>query len=720
MSSEALLDTDSELTVYTGTGHHAIPAVQGLEGWLFDARAVQLLAGSEVAVPAVSPVSGSSSGKIADIQAEPAAIAAAWFEQLADNTRWLAEQGARYVHLCVPEKFALLAEFSGSELGSDASSPMQQLSARYRSQLPCLLDPSAYLRHQKVQQHPLYWKADTRWSPWACYMTYQLLCGKLGVELNKQLLGYPYSEASQPMNLDADHLASEPQVIRHYRLHMRSKRRFANKLAIEREVSLPVNNAALSYDCYGSGSHTVFENRHADASMQTIMLFGDANSSDGRTLLTGMLAETFAEVHFVWSPVLDKDYIVQVKPDIVISQASELQMARLPVQSFDIRASADASLQNLERDAEALLRCADDAHSLPAGTAHTPASHTRVILASEEYGLDPPGFLQENGGFSDIETRMRTNEVSLTDVTDATVYFTGPDWHVHDAKGGEVLRHQSSASALPRSWRWGRHRKLSGVTLMFGTSAGAHCYYHWMLELLPKLGLLEREGISLDSIDHFLVRKISGDWQRQTLARFGIDASRIVETEQQPRWRCDRLLHVDINCGINLKMHRFIPQWMKHLYAPDQSGLPRLRLYITRPAGVRRGISNETEIIPLLKDAGFTMMAMEGLSVAEQAALLSRADVLMSPHGGALTNMVFCRPGITVIEMFSRHVFPYYYGLAANCGHHYHAILENPLEDYPRLVNSRIAQLHADNQHETAELAFKVPVEAVRQLLEQL
>ena len=122
----------------------------------------------------------------------------------------------------------------------------------------------------------------------------------------------------------------------------------------------------------------------------------------------------------------------------------------------------------------------------------------------------------------------------------------------------------------------------------------------------------------------------------------------------------------------------------------------------------------------MLRQAGFTIMPMEGLSVAEQASLLSRADVLMSPHGGALTNMVFCRPGITVIEIFSRHVFPYYYGLAANCGHQYHAILENPQEDYARLVNIDVAQSFAGNQHETAGLNFAAPIEAVASLLGKL
>ena len=229
--------------------------------------------------------------------------------------------------------------------------------------------------------------------------------------------------------------------------------------------------------------------------------------------------------------------------------------------------------------------------------------------------------------------------------------------------------------------------------------------------------MLERCGISIESIDHFLVREITGSWQVETLARFGIDKSRIVETAKRPNWRCDHLMHVDLNCGINLKMHRFTPQWMKHMYPPAPSEEPRIKLYISRPEGVRRGISNEHAILPLLKEAGFTIMAMEGLSVAQQAALLSRADVVMSPHGGALTNMVFCRPGVHIVEIFSRHVFPYYWGLAANCGHHYHAILEEPAKDYSRLVNAKVAQSFADTQHQTAALSFDVSVDAVKAVL---
>jgi len=687
--------------------------VYGHDGWLFSPQSLDALC--------------------VDAQVE-ADVADLWKDELNHRSTRLASRHIRFLHIGVPDKLSIMREKLDSTHTLGHPPPDESGFARWSREelrnLSCLIDPTDYMIRQKGK-YPLYWKSDTRWAPWSSYMTYQQLCGKLKAVGNNQLLGYPYDETIQVMNLDQGQLPCDPQLIRRYRLRLRSTRRFANELALYRE-GMPMDDKALSCPDFGEGTQVVFENRHADASRLCIVLFGDANSAESRTLLTGMLAETFAEVHFVWGESIDYDYVDRVCPDVVITQCSEWQMTVPPTSSFNLHESAAVSLGRLKSWAGSgtgskgltlidpkhnLINYAIEAHVSDASMSKT--CRTRTLLKSEQYSLDPPRMVQKHGACENPETIMRTNVVTLSEVSQATVYFTGGAWRVLDENKRDVLRHEVPVEQQPFS-RWRFHKRLAGITLLFAASAGAHCYYHWMMEILPKLGLLEREGISLSSIDYFMVREITADWQLQTLAQFGIDASRIVETVEQPHWRCEKLLHIDLNCGINLRMHRFIPQWLKHLYAPADSHERRLKIYISRPEGVRRGIRNEAQLIPLLKEAGFTIIAMEGLSVAEQARLLSRADVLMSPHGGALTNMAFCRPGITVIELFSRHVFPYYYGLAANCGHQYHAILENPFEDYARLVNLKVAQSFADNQHETAGLSFDAPLDAVVQILREL
>jgi hypothetical protein len=41
---------------------------------------------------------------------------------------------------------------------------------------------------------------------------------------------------------------------------------------------------------------------------------------------------------------------------------------------------------------------------------------------------------------------------------------------------------------------------------------------------------------------------------------------------------------------------------------------------------------------------------LEGMSVADQILLFQRAEFVISPHGAALANLIFCEPGTKVIE----------------------------------------------------------------------
>ncbi|PID60234.1 MAG: hypothetical protein CSB44_10895 [Gammaproteobacteria bacterium] len=359
---------------------------------------------------------------------------------------------------------------------------------------------------------------------------------------------------------------------------------------------------------------------------------------------------------------------------------------------------------------------------------------TRVVrgtwLPTETYPLPAPIVLQAHPENPDADTEMVTREVPFLDISNASLYFDGGKWWIENLSGHLIAVAQ--ISERPAETASARPRHLSGTSMMLGASDGANCYYHFVMELLPRLGLLEANGIAIDDIDHFLMRRITGRWQLALLEELGIGRERIVETHKRPWLRCDRLLHADLNGCINLGMHRFVVEWLQQRF-PGRNDLSldsilgrrlphdeELKLYITRPQGVRRGVENETALVAMLEDAGFITLPMEGLTPFQQAALLARVDVLMSPHGGALTNMIWCRPGIRVVELLSRHVFPYYYGLSALCGHRYHAILENPTEDYARLTSHAIAQSYSGTAGETRARPFSVDLDAVSAMLEHL
>lgn len=682
--------------------------------------------------------------QVIDLYKEDSAFTAdmanAWVALLAQRADQLMPRGIDYVHLVVPDKLTLLNRHYDDNLQNVDGSPIRQLHARYESELPNFLNVVPYLT-QGIDKYPVYWKTDSHWTAWGCYMAYQLLCSRLGVPTNTDILNYPYTESQRVLDLGrSDRLsgcsnasnAIQPENVRTYQLDRYSKRVYANEVIRYREnlnldgfsqrvldtidsENIETLQAISSAMVEGHGSHVIYENRSDAAVNKKIVLFGNSYSDYRQNLLTGMLAETVKEVHFIWSDSIDHEYVRQVRPDVVVSQSCEASMPHIPTDSGNIRTWADARVLSMENAVAAA-----SAYNLDFKTETQPGFVTRRtgILDSETYQLSPPVMVQTPCDLAHQQMAMQTNPVSLLEAENSRLYFSGTRCLLRAANGQKVFSFGVAANSEDDLLRQD-YQCLPGVSFLLAPTEGAHCYYHWMLDVLPKLGLLERQGIPLNSIDNFIVRKITAPFQRETLAGFGIDESRIVETIDQQYMRCDNLLHIDMNNGINLKMNRFIPLWLKHSFLNTPTESERLKLYIGRPEGVRRGLLNEADLKPLVEAAGFTMVVMEGMSVAEQAALLSRADAVMAPHGGALTNMVFSRPGIPVIEILSRHVYPYYYGLSELCGHRYHAIMQDTAADYPRLVNHRISQSHADPKLQaiTQNESFSVDLDAVEQML---
>jgi capsular polysaccharide biosynthesis protein len=83
---------------------------------------------------------------------------------------------------------------------------------------------------------------------------------------------------------------------------------------------------------------------------------------------------------------------------------------------------------------------------------------------------------------------------------------------------------------------------------------------------------------------------------------------------------------------------------------PPPQRLPR-RLYIDRRGSRLRPLLNEDELVASLSRHGFVAVRPEILSVVDQVRLFRAADVIVAPHGAALANVGFCRPGTQIIEL---------------------------------------------------------------------
>lgn len=72
------------------------------------------------------------------------------------------------------------------------------------------------------------------------------------------------------------------------------------------------------------------------------------------------------------------------------------------------------------------------------------------------------------------------------------------------------------------------------------------------------------------------------------------------------------------------------------------------RIYISRDDSTRRRLVNEAELMEVLEDEGFECYKMSEHSEAENVRLFADADIIVSPHGAGLTNVMYASDAIVV------------------------------------------------------------------------
>jgi capsular polysaccharide biosynthesis protein len=104
------------------------------------------------------------------------------------------------------------------------------------------------------------------------------------------------------------------------------------------------------------------------------------------------------------------------------------------------------------------------------------------------------------------------------------------------------------------------------------------------------------------------------------------------------------------------------------------------RLYISRSKARRRRVAREEEAIwPALEGRGFRRLFLEDMEWADQITAFCNAREVVSAHGAGLANLVFCKRGTRVVELFHyRYVNPCFWRLAAVKALDYRPVVDHP------------------------------------------
>lgn len=225
-------------------------------------------------------------------------------------------------------------------------------------------------------------------------------------------------------------------------------------------------------------------------------------------------------------------------------------------------------------------------------------------------------------------------------------------------------------------------RKFDGDCIVINHSWYQN-YYHWMIEILPRMFLLKDEL----SDKTLLIHKNISKFHFEVLNKFNFKKILFIEDDEIikckkisftsfPNYYINKHLTIDsqkinlIELNINFSLMREIKQWI-------QNNNPLLnnvinhenkKIYISRKKAGYRTILNELALEQFLYDYGFTKVFLEDYSFDEQVRLIHQTNIVIGIHGAGLTNILFMRPNMHVINLISDMHHEYCYLSIAGVG----------------------------------------------------
>ncbi|HUR23449.1 MAG TPA: glycosyltransferase family 61 protein [Acidimicrobiales bacterium] len=180
---------------------------------------------------------------------------------------------------------------------------------------------------------------------------------------------------------------------------------------------------------------------------------------------------------------------------------------------------------------------------------------------------------------------------------------------------------------------------------------GDSIYYHFLLDVLPRLDTLDRCQ-ELSRPDAYYV-PAQLPFQRQLLAELGVGTAAIFDSSLHPHVRASTLVVPGLP-DVNMETPSWVIGFLRERLLPRMPQGPRRRLYVTR--GTRRNtrrVINEDQVLDMLAIRGFERIDAGSLPIRAQIEAFAQAEIIVAPHGSALANLVFASPGTLIVELFA-------------------------------------------------------------------
>lgn len=247
-------------------------------------------------------------------------------------------------------------------------------------------------------------------------------------------------------------------------------------------------------------------------------------------------------------------------------------------------------------------------------------------------------------------------------------------------KGSLLLKQwQSSAKPLP----------ATQTAALIWDEWSAQNHYHWMVESLPRLLLLQLQYP--DCL--LLVPEPAPAFVHSTIALMGFTKTFPLPRNKGAVISAERLLLPELvyyhepQEAAEIPMYATAKKASAPTYLPPAGGAEELiltvkkkllsqvsqaaakrhrRVYVSRSRQKTRRLVNEEEVLSILQKWGFEIFYLEEMSFRQQLDLMRETSILLGVHGANMVNLLFLPPEACVIELMNQEHFNEAYYLLAS------------------------------------------------------
>lgn len=226
----------------------------------------------------------------------------------------------------------------------------------------------------------------------------------------------------------------------------------------------------------------------------------------------------------------------------------------------------------------------------------------------------------------------------------------------HLTADGRVIEPLSTGMTYPmdhwllkRQRFFPRVRRVPGTVISLATD-GHNNFYHWMLDLLPKLFVALALGLKKGP---FYIGA-SNRFQVECLSLLGISRDQVIDGNAVPFLQAERMIVPFLgdehppNIFSSAKCRLLVDVFASHVNrtGPDSKLPPRF--LISRSKTRSRRLVNEAALLAQLEPLGFRTVYLEDLSFLDQMSLFARAEAIVASTGAGLINLIHARAGTPV------------------------------------------------------------------------